>query len=87
MSTQQQYITTNMRFPQDLYLSLKTEALHKRMSFTALVHQKLTKKRSSVSNSRISRIMADMKKVAKENAKYMKGVNLTQSVIDMRYEQ
>lgn len=68
-------------------MALKTEALNKRMSFTSLVHQKLSKNKKTTTQSRASKIIADMKKLAQENAKYMKGINLTQAVIDMRYEQ
>jgi|GEM_PF-1098921 len=87
MNTQQHFVTTNMRFPEDLYMALKTEALNKRMSFTSLVHQKLANNKKKTTQSRVSKIIADMKKLAQENAKYMKGINLTQAVIDMRYEQ
>jgi len=85
MNNQQKYITTNMRFPADLYLSLKTEALNKRMSFTALVHQKLTKKKKKQSNAQA--VINSFKKLSQENKKYFSGKSLSDAVIEMRYEQ
>ncbi len=79
------YITTNMRFPTDLYMSLKREALEKRISFTALVHKKLSPKKASPEKTP-EEMIDDLRKFTKKNAKFVTG-NMTQAVIDMRYEQ
>ena len=86
MNTQQRYVTTNMRFPEDLYMALKTEALNKRMSFTSLVHQKLTKQKKK-KQTNAQAIIKSFKKLAQENKKYFSGKSLSEAVIEMRYEQ
>ncbi|MFH1244145.1 MAG: hypothetical protein V1487_01015 [bacterium] len=85
MNIQRRFVTTNMRFPEDLYMSLKTEALNKRMSFTSLVHQKLTKKTKNKQSTKT--ILNSFKKLAQGNRKYFSGKSLSDAVTAMRYEQ
>lgn len=40
------YVTTNIRLPEDDYLRLKEEAAKKRKSFSAIVREKVGKKRT-----------------------------------------
>jgi len=87
MNTNQQWITTNMRFPADGYMDLKLEAVHKKVSVTSLIHKKLFGKRRSSSANNVDRIMANLAKLAKENSKYYKKGNISDALIEMRYEQ
>ncbi|MBI2268052.1 MAG: hypothetical protein HYU80_01230 [Candidatus Blackburnbacteria bacterium] len=41
------YITTNIRLPEDDYLSLKEEAFRKRKSLSAVIREKLSTKKPS----------------------------------------
>jgi hypothetical protein len=85
MSTQQQWITTNMRFPADLYLELKLEAARTRRSVTSLVHEKLRKK-STATKKDPQQLLRGLERLAKKNSKHFKG-SLSDAVIEMRYEQ
>lgn len=76
-----------MRFPAELYLDLKREALTKRVSVTSLIHKKLTKKKKMGKKINVEQAMKELAKLAKENAKYLKGISLSDAVIEMRYEQ
>lgn len=78
------WITTNIRFPEDLYMELKMEAARRRKSVAALVREKVAKKGVKTN---VKYMMRKAKRLAKENAKYMKGINLTKALIEMRYEQ
>lgn len=82
------WITTNIRFPEDMYMELKMEAARKRKSVAGLIREKVGKK--SVASRRnpeeVKKIMAQMRRMAKNNAKYIKG-SLSEALIEMRYEQ
>ena len=86
MNTNQQWITTNMRFPANLYMALKMEAISKQMSVTALVHQKLSPKKKHKQKSPLQ-IIQEVRKLAAGNKKYFTGKSLSDAVIEMRYEQ
>lgn len=80
------WITTNIRFPEDLYMELKMEAARKRQSVAALVRDRLTKT-SRPKRAKGAKLLREFEKLARENAKRLKGVNLTKALIEMRYEQ
>lgn len=81
------WIATNIRFPEDMYMELKMEAAKQRKSVAEVVRKRVSTKAPVEIKSRTRSIVAEMKKLAKDNAKYMKGVNLTKALIKMRYEQ
>lgn len=78
------WVTTNIRFPEDLYMELKMEAARKRKSVAAIIREKVVKKKSK---TKVEFMMRRARKLARDNAKYMKGINLTKALIEMRYEQ
>lgn len=87
MTTQRQWITTNMRFPADGYMALKLEALNKKMSVTSLIHRKLFSKKKSVTTNDVDKVMANLNKLAKETSKQNPGISFSEKLIEMRYEQ
>jgi predicted CopG family antitoxin len=80
------WVTTNIRIPEDLYSELKTEAFEKKKSFGAIVREKLTKKKYSVSNN-TKKLMKRLEKLARENDKQNPGISFSKKLIEMRYEQ
>jgi hypothetical protein len=87
MNTQKQWITTNMRFPTDLYMALKMEALNKKMSVTSLIHSKLFKKKVSNRTRNVDKIMSNLARLAKETSKQNPGISFSEKLIEMRCEQ
>lgn len=82
------WIATNIRFPEELYMELKLEAAKTRKSVAQIVRERVvTKERPKRSKSEIDTIMAEFRLLTKANARYMKGVSLSKAVIEMRYEQ
>lgn len=82
------WVATNIRFPEDMYMELKLEAAKERRSVAAIVRDKVAKKRVSVSkNAYVEAKMKELDRLAKANSKYMKGIDLTKALIEMRYEQ
>ena len=79
------YVTTNIRIPEDDYLRLKAEAAKKRKSFSGIVRDKLkirgTKKLSGEA------LLKRIEKHARENAKYhVKGIDSAKIFREMRYK-
>lgn len=80
------WITTNIRFPEDLYMELKLEAAKTRKSIAALVRERLAKKKISQKKDATA-MMNNLEKLARETARQNKGINFTKGIIKMRYEQ
>ena len=78
------WITTNIRLPEEDYMELKLTAVQKRTSVNALVREKLGIKKTA---SRRDEFWKRLDKFAKEIAKKNPGVSLSQKLIEMRYEQ
>ena len=64
----------------DLYMDLKLEAARRRTSMAVVMREKITATKTPQKND-VKKIMASLEKLAKENAKYMKNINLTQALI------
>ncbi len=62
------------------------EALRKRMSLAALVRDKFSSK-TTKKNKRSGAAFRELERIAKDNARYMKGKSLSDLLIQMRYEQ
>lgn len=77
------WITTNLRLPEDLYINLEIKAARERKSVAAVIREKLTID-TKVKNASILQMM---KKLGKEIEEDSKGLNLTKELIEMRYEQ
>lgn len=79
------YITTNIRLPEEDYLRLKEEAFKKRKSLSAIVREKLKIKKEKRSEAEVKKFMKDLDKLAKENAKYTKGFDSVKALREIRY--
>jgi len=80
------WITTNIRLPEDLYMDLKMKAAKERKSVAAVIREGLLIKERKIATknkSLLSRLEAFRERMARKN----KGINLTQAVIDARYEE
>lgn len=76
------YVVTNVRLPEDDYLRLKAEAAKKRTSLAGIIREKIqVKKAGKISPSRL---MARIRKQAAENAKYLKGIDGTKIIREIR---
>lgn len=80
------YVTTNIRIPEEDYLRLKAEAAKKRQSFSAVVREKIEVKRIKRSAAEVTKIMKEMDKIAMENAKYTKDFDAVKTIREIRYE-
>ena len=81
------WITTNIRLPEDVYMDLKMTAAKRRTSVSGLIRERLAnKKRVAVIGHR-KKIMARLSLLAKEMARQNPGVSLSKELIKMRYEQ
>lgn len=82
------FVTTNIRIPEEDYLRLKDEAARERKSFSAVVRAKIGVKEQRRSKAQAEKFMAEMRKLAKENAKYhqKKDQDAIKIFREMRYE-
>lgn len=80
------WVTTNIRFPEDLYMTLKAEAASRRMSVAAVIRQRLTDKKKRTP-AQVARIMRQVDKLAEQNARESGVDSLSDALIQMRYEQ
>jgi len=81
------WVTTNIRFPEDLYMELKMEAAKTRKSIAALVRERVVKRKAKLKKIDVEKEMKELEKLARSNARYMKGISLSEKLIEMRYEQ
>lgn len=78
------YVTTNIRIPEDDYLRLKAEAAKRRKSLSAVVREKISTKEKPRSKVEIAKLMARLAKLRKDNAKYFKGTDGVAIIREMR---
>lgn len=80
------WITTNLRLPEDLYMELKLKAAKERKSVAAVIRELLYSKKPE---HRVNKkeLIERMKKLGKKIAKDHPGLNLSKKLIKMRYEQ
>ena len=81
------WITTNIRLPEDLYMDLKMEAARKRKSVAEIVRNKIAKKKILPKKRSIEKQIQELNKFAEKIAKQNPGLDLTKALIEMRYEQ
>lgn len=84
------WITTNIRFPEDVYMELKMEALKRRESIAGIVRkavEKIIYKEKQENKKRGEKLLKEIDRIAKRNAKVLKGISLSDELIKMRYEQ
>ncbi len=78
------YVTTNIRIPEEDYLRLKTEAVNKRTSLAGIIREKIQMKK--VKNVSPGVLMARIRKHAAENAEYLKGFDSLKALREIRDE-
>ncbi|OGG13444.1 hypothetical protein A3D77_05115 [Candidatus Gottesmanbacteria bacterium RIFCSPHIGHO2_02_FULL_39_11] len=80
------WVTTNIRFPEDQYMELKMEAARLRKSVSEIIRQKVSyrPKRTAKENKKF---ITEMNAFAKKMAKLTKGKSISKALIEMRYEQ
>ena len=78
------YVTTNIRIPEEDYLRLKEEAAKKRASLSAIIREKVSLKKPQQKSP--EQIIRKIRKHAISNAKYLKGVDIVKTLREMRYE-
>lgn len=83
------WITTNIRIPEDQYMELKMQAAQQRKSVAQIIRERITDRKSAKTKKKkdVTEFFRRLDKVRKQMAKENKGINLTQALIDMRYEQ
>ena len=79
------YITTNIRIPEEDYIRLKIEAAKKRKSFSGVVREKLTNQNNH-SKVHIDRLWKRRSHVAAKLGKQLKDFDIVQALREMRYE-
>lgn len=80
------WITTNLRLPEDLYMDLKMKAAKERKSLADVIREKLGEKKANNANN-AKKILEEMRKLGEDIARENKGLNFTKGLIEMRYEQ
>ena len=83
------WVTTNIRFPEDMYMDLKIEAAKKRKSVAQVVREKVSKKgaKKDTKEKKVEALLKEMDEIAKETARQNPGISLSEKLIEMRYEQ
>lgn len=84
------WITTNIRLPEDLYMDLKMKAARERKSVASLIREKLTGKEmqtEQLQKKKRDKLFKEMDRLGKKLAKQNPGLNLSKALIEMRYEQ
>lgn len=78
------YVTTNIRIPEDDYLRLKSDAAKKRKSFASIIREKIGVKEGKRSKAEVEKFMQEIRRLAQENAKYLRGIDGAKIIREMR---
>lgn len=83
------WITTNIRIPEDQYMELKMQAARERKSVAHIIRDRITDRKSVKTKKKkdVTTFFRRLDRLAKQITKENKGINFTQGLIDMRYEQ
>ncbi len=79
------FVTTNIRLPEEEYLKLKSEAAQKRKSLAAIIRQKLTSEKPILTKTKVQRMMKDLDRIAERNGKILKGWDSVKALREIRY--
>lgn len=80
------YITTNIRLPEESYLKLKEEAFKKRKSLAAIIRERINVNEGKRSKAEIDRFMRERDQLAKKLGKKLKGFDSVKAIREMREE-
>ena len=78
------WITTNIRISEDVYMDLKMTAAKQRKSVAAIIREILEQKPEA---KKTQNVLAQMDALGKDLAKQHPGFNSTKAIHEMRYEQ
>jgi len=78
------YITTNIRIPEEDYYRLKEEAARQRKSLAGVIREKITPKKKREKSP--EHLMRKIRVIAKQNAKYLKGWDSLKALREIRNE-
>lgn len=85
------WVSTNIRFPEDQYRKLKIKAAKERKSLAKIVREATSKVISEEKPKRriknVEKFMKEIEKIAQENAKYTKGFDSVKALREIRYEE
>lgn len=77
------YVTTNIRLPEESYLKLKEEAAKRRKSLSAVIREKLGAKNAR-SESEVEQFMNELDVMAKSLGKKLKNFDSVKAIREMR---
>lgn len=77
------YVTTNIRIPEEDYLRLKEEAAKRRKSLAAVIRDRIGGEKPLVKSS--EDLLKKIRKHAAQNARYLEGVDIVKVLREMRY--
>ncbi len=80
------YVTTNIRIPEEDYLRLKAMAAKKRRSLAAVIREKIGASDKIRSEAEVEKLMAETRKLAERNAKILKGWDSLKALREIRAE-
>lgn len=80
------YITTNIRLPEEDYLKLKIEAAKKRKSLAAVIREKVGVEDKTFSKSKVEKFMRELDQIAESNTKKLKGWDSLKALREIRDE-
>ena len=80
------FVTTNIRLPEEDYLKLKAEAAKKRRSLAAVIREKIKGKDNTFSKKKIANFMRELDEIAERNAKILKGWDSLKALREIRDE-
>lgn len=80
------WVTTNIRLPDDLYMDLKMKAARERKSVAAVIREQLAGEKKG-KEKKAKKFLKELDAFRKEMARKHPGLNLSKALIEMRYEQ
>ena len=80
------WVTTNIRLPDDLYMELKMKAARERKSVAAIIRERLAGKKT-FQKKNTKKLLRELREFRKKMGKEHPGLNLSKALIEMRYEQ
>jgi hypothetical protein len=81
------YVTTNIRIPEDDYLRLKNEAARKRISFSQVVRTRLQERTPVRTKEETDKLITESNILAKKLGKKLKGLNTVKIIRKMREDR
>lgn len=80
------FVTTNIRIPEEDYLRLKSEAAKKRKSLAAVIREKIAPSKKGHSYSHVIQLQERRHKVAGVLKNKLRDFDIVQALREMRYE-